>query len=51
MNLKTDLKISDNHFEKYNNATENGKPYKFKDIGQVALLEESNNSKLLLNLE
>lgn len=50
VNLKTDLKISDNHFEKYNNATENGKPYtKFKDVGQVTLFEESNNSKILEN--
>ena len=47
LNLKSDLKICDNYFQKFNNATEHGKPYtKLKDIGEVVLLEEATNSKV-----
>lgn len=46
--LLPNLKISDNEFQKFNNADEHGKPYtKLKDIGEVVFLEESINSKVL----
>ena len=47
LNLKSDLKVCDNSFQKFNNANEHGKPYtKLKDIGEVVLLEEATNSKV-----
>ena len=51
INLLTNLKISDNEFEKFNNAYEHGKPYtQLKDIGEIVFLEESTNSKVLEGL-
>ena len=39
--LDSEINISDNDFEKYNNANEAGEPYTtLKDIGQVVLLED-----------
>ena len=47
--LDSEINISDNDFEKYNNANEAGEPYTtLKDIGQVVLLEDGEGNCTVL---
>ena len=46
--LLPNIKISDNGFQKFNNADENGQAYlKLKDIGEIIFLEDTINSRVV----